>query len=55
MRKAIRVVIVILEALLVFELLLRLTFGSPPLQWHAWYPVVVPLGALVFWPARRGN
>ncbi|CPF97383.1 Uncharacterised protein [Burkholderia pseudomallei] len=55
MRKPIKIVIVILEVLLACEVLLWLAFGSPPLQWHTWYLVIVPLGAFIFWPAKRGK
>ncbi|CAJ8622191.1 Uncharacterised protein [Burkholderia pseudomallei] len=55
MRKTLRVVIVALYVLFACELLLWVAFGTPPLRWHPWYVVIVPLGALVFWPTKRGK
>lgn len=55
MRKKLTVIIVVLYVLLACELLLWIAFGAPPLRWHTWYLVIVPLGALVFWPAKRGE
>ncbi|CAJ6186664.1 Uncharacterised protein [Burkholderia pseudomallei] len=53
MRKALKIVIVALEVLLACEVLLWLAFGKPPLQWHAWYLIVVPIGLFVFWPSKK--
>lgn len=53
MKKILRIVIVVLYALLACELVLWIGFGTPPLRWHTWYVVIVPLGALVFWPTKR--
>lgn len=55
MRKAIKIVKVILLVLLVSELLAWLAFGIPPLRWHGWYLLAVPLGVFIFWPTKRGK
>lgn len=53
MRLVLRIVIVLLYVLLLLEVGLWVAFGVPPLKWHNWYLLVLPIAVFVFWPARR--
>lgn len=53
MRRAIKIVIVVLYVLLAAETLLWVALGAPPIRWRTWYLLIVPLGAFVFWPGKR--
>jgi hypothetical protein len=55
MRTTLRIITAVLYVLLIAQAGLWALFGAPPLAWHNWYLVILPLAALVFWPGKRGE
>lgn len=45
--------LVVLYIALLGEVGLWAAFGAPPFSWHAWYLVIIPVAAIVFWPGKH--